>query len=216
MSLAWTPLKEKIGAEISIDSEDLVDGGQAQEIRDLLVKRGVLIVRGANLTDDQQRAFTRTLGDLRLGAVKREGDEGLMKVTMDKRKNPEYAKFFPGTFFWHMDGTYEKVPPFATVLTPHVLSPEGGETEFASNYAAFEDLPGDEQKYLETLQVVHTLFSAMFFAVPDARLEDWKTWLDYPQPTYPLVWRHQSGRKSLVLGTSASHVVGMHPADSRE
>lgn len=216
MSLAWTPLKEKIGAELRIDSQALVDGSHAQEIRDLLVKRGVLIVRGANLTDDQQRAFTRTLGDLRLGAVKREGDEGLMKVTMDKRENPEYAKFFPGTFFWHMDGTYEEIPPFATVLKPHVLSPKGGQTEYASNYAAFEDLPQDEQKYLETLQVVHTLFSTMFYAVPDARLEDWKTWLDYPQPTYPLVWRHKSGRKSLVLGTSASRVVGMHPADSRE
>jgi len=216
VSLAWTPLKEKIGAELHVDSEALVNGDHAQEIRDLLVTRGVLIVRGANLTDEQQRAFTCTLGDLRLGAVKREGDQGLMKVTMDKRENPEYAKFFPGTFFWHMDGTYEEIPPFATVLTPRVLSPEGGQTEFASNYAAFEDLSHDEQKYLETLQVVHTLFSTMFYAVPDAQLEDWKTWLDYPQPTYPLVWRHKSGRKSLVLGTSASRVVGMHPADSRE
>jgi len=215
VSLAWTPLKPKIGAELHVDAGALLDGGNAQEIRDLLVGRGVLIVRGVHLTDEQQRAFTRTLGDLRLGEVKREGDEGLMKVTMDSRENPQYAAFFAGTFFWHMDGTYERIPPFATVLTPRVLSPEGGDTEFASTYAALEDLPEDEQEYLKTLQVVHTLHAAMFHAVPDARLEDWKVWLDYPKPTYPLVWQHKSGRKSLVLSTSASHIVGMHPADSR-
>lgn len=215
MSLEWTPLKSKIGAQLHVDSAALIDGSHGAEIRDLLVDRGVLIVRGADLTDDQQRTFTRTLGDLRLGAIKNEGDEGMLKVTMDKRENPEYAQFFPGTFFWHMDGTYEKVPPFATVLTPHVLAPEGGQTEYASTYAAFEDLPDDEQKYLETLQVVHTLHAAMFHAVPDASADDYKVWLDYPKPTYPLVWQHKSGRKSLVLSTSASHVVGMHPADSR-
>ncbi len=30
------------------------------------------------------------------------------------------------------------------------------------------------------------------------------------------MWHHKSGRKSLVLSTSASHVVGMHPADSQD
>ena len=69
-----------------------------------------------------------------------------MKVTFDKKENATYAEFFPGTFFWHMDGTYEEVPPFATVLTPRVLAPKGGQTEFANNYAAYEDLPESEKR----------------------------------------------------------------------
>ena len=138
-----------------------------------------------------------------------------MKVTMDKKVNPEYAQFFAGTFFWHMDGTYDAVPPFATVLTPRVLSPEGGQTEFANTYAAYEDLPQHEKAWLETLQVVHTMQAALFSAYPDATVADVQTWFTYPRRTHPLVWRHKSGRKSLVLSTSASHVVGMHPADSR-
>jgi alpha-ketoglutarate-dependent taurine dioxygenase len=32
---------------------------------------------------------------------------------------------------------------------------------------------------------------------------------------HPLVWHHRSGRKSLVLGMSADHVVGMPEAESR-
>lgn len=215
MTIAAVDLKPKIGSELKIDAKTLLDGSHAHEIRELLVKRGVLIARGMNLTDDQQRAFARSLGDLRLGTFKKEGEEGLMKVTMDKKENPEYAEYFPGTFFWHMDGTYDPLPPFATVLTPRVLSREGGQTEFANTYAAYEDLPADEKAHIETLKVVHSMQSAMFRAVPDASAEQIVRWCSYPTPAYPLVWRHKSGRKSLVLSTSASHVVGMHPAESR-
>jgi alpha-ketoglutarate-dependent taurine dioxygenase len=214
MTLTWTPLTPKIGAELQIDAAELLDGSHAEEIRALLVQRGVVIARGIGFDDEQQRAFTRTLGELRLGRAKGPDDSGLLKVSMDRRVNPDYAEYFAGTFFWHIDGTYETIPPFATVLSPRVLPPEGGQTEFANTYAAYEDLPADEQRYLETLQAVHTMQATMFPAVPDAGLEDFKVWMDYPQPTYPLVWQHKSGRKSLVMSTSASHVVGLHPVDS--
>jgi alpha-ketoglutarate-dependent taurine dioxygenase len=215
MTLAWTPLTPKIGAELQVDAAGLLDGSHAQDIRDLLVERGVVIARNIGFDDEQQRAFTCTLGDLRLGRAARPGDSGLLKVSMDKAVNAEYAEYFAGTFFWHIDGTYEKIPPFATVLSPRVLPPDGGQTEFANTYAAFEDLSADEQRHLESLQAVHTMVATMYPAVPDARLEDFKVWMDYPRPTYPLVWQHNSGRRSLVMSTSASHVVGIHPVDSR-
>lgn len=215
MALDAVDLKPKIGSELRVDAKTLLDGAHAAEIRALLVKRGVLIARGINFTDEQQRSFTRSLGDLRLGTTRKEGEEGLMKVTMNKAANPEYAEYFPGTFFWHLDGSYDAVPPFATVLSPRILSPAGGQTEFANNYAAFEDLPAQEQQYLETLQVVHTMQAAMFPAIPDATIAQVQAWFGYPERIHPLVWRHKSGRKSLVLSTSASHIVGMHPADSR-
>ena len=215
MAIESTPLTPRIGSELKIDAETLLDGDVVDEIRALLVERGVIIARGVNLTDDQQRALARRLGDLRLGTVKKEGDEGLMRVTFDEKVNPEYAKFFFGSQLWHMDGTYEEVPPFATILTPRILSAEGGETLFANNYAAWEDLPGEEQARLEPLQVVHTMQAALFPAKPDATVEEFALWHSYPNRIHPLVWHHKSGRKSLVLSTSASHIVGMHPAESR-
>ena len=214
MTLMTVDLKPHVGTEIKADLDTLLSGSVSAEIRALLVQRGVLITRGIDMDDDQQRAFTKTLGKLRLGSVKKEGEEGLMKVTMDKKENATYAEFFPGTFFWHMDGTYERIPPFATVLTPRILAPSGGQTEFANNYAAFDDLPELEKAFLETLQVVHTMQASMLPAVPDATDEQIALWRTYPVATYPLVWRHKSGRKSLVLSTSASHIVGMHPAES--
>ncbi len=216
MPLTSIELSPRTGSEVKIDKTALLSGAHRDELRDLLVQRGVLVVRGINLTDDEQRAFARQMGDLRLGTVKQEGEEGLMKVTFDKKVNPEYAQFFFGSQLWHMDGTYEEVPPFATILTPRVLSQTGGHTEFVNNYAAYDDLPEEEKAFLDGLQVVHTMQAALFPGKRDCSPEEFALWCTYPNRIHPLVWKHKSGRRSLVLSTSGSHVVGMHPAESHD
>ena len=216
MTLQSTGLTPRTGSEIFVDKQALLSGKFAQEIRELLVNRGVIIARGVHLTDDEQRSLARSLGDLRLGTVKKEGDEGLMKVTFDKKINPEYAQFFFGSQLWHMDGTYEEVPPFATLLTPRVLSETGGQTEFVNNYAAYDDLPADGKAALDQLTVVHTMQAALFPGKRDCSPEEFALWCSYPHRHHPLVWQHKSGRKSLVLSTSGSHIVGMHAADSHD
>jgi alpha-ketoglutarate-dependent sulfate ester dioxygenase len=40
-------------------------------------------------------------------------------------------------------------------------------------------------------------------------------WRSRPSKEHPLVWRHTSGRRSLVLGATASHVVGMGLEEGR-
>jgi alpha-ketoglutarate-dependent taurine dioxygenase len=209
-------LKPKIGSEVTADPAKLLSGELADELRALLVRRGVLVFRDLDFTPDEQRQFTATLGDLRLGDFKKEGEGGLQKVTLDPKVNPDYAKFFPGTFFWHMDGTYDPIPPFATTLRPAVLSQTGGQTDFASTYAAYEDLSEEDKALIADLKVVHSLQAAMFHSIPDASAEEIAVWCSYPTPSYPLVWTHNSGRKSLVLSTSGSHIEGMHPVDSYE
>ncbi|MFM5906398.1 MAG: TauD/TfdA dioxygenase family protein [Novosphingobium sp.] len=216
MAIKSAPLTERTGSEIFVDRDELLSGAISADVRALLVERGVLIARGLNLSDEEQRALARSLGDLRLGTVKQEGEEGLMRVTFDEKVNPEYAKFFFGSQLWHMDGTYEEVPPFATLLTPRVLSDTGGQTEFANNYAAYEDLPDGEKALLDRLKVVHTMQAALFPGKPDCTVEEFALWHSYPNREHPLVWHHKSGRKSLVLSTSGSHVVGMHPAQSHD
>lgn len=216
MELSTRDLTLLMGSELTIDRDSLLSGACRDQIRDLLVKRGVVIARGIHMDDDEQRAFARNMGELRLGTVKKEGEEGLMKVTFDKKVNPEYAQFFFGSQLWHMDGTYEEVPPFATILTPRILSDTGGDTLFCNNYAAYEDLPETEKAFLETLKVVHTMQAALFPAKRDCTPAEFALWCTYPNRVHPLVWRHRSGRKSLVLSTSASHIVGMHAVDSHD
>lgn len=197
-----TNLKPAIGSEVRIDRQALIDGTHADEIRELLARRGVLVFRDMHLSNDEQRAFTSTIGKIRYDEVRK---EEMIKV-----------KGYVGPFFWHMDGTYDAVPPFATVLCPHVLDPNGGNTEFANTYAAFANLPAEEQEQLSTLQAVHTMESSMFRAYRKVTVEQMASWLSYPTRTHPLVWQHENGRKSLVMGSSCAHVVDMHLADSHE
>jgi alpha-ketoglutarate-dependent taurine dioxygenase len=224
MTLTSVDLSPRMGSEVMIGKAELVSGAHAREIRALLDQRGVLLFRGLAPDDNELRAIARTLGDLRIGGSKRgadgktltEGDEGLLKVSLDETVNPEYARFLIGNHLWHMDGTYEEIPPLATLFTPYRLSKTGGDTMFASTYAAFEDLPEDEKAKLEKLRVVHTMQAALFPAKRDCTPEEFAVWWSYPQRSHPLVWHHKSGRKSLVLSTSGAYVEGMHPAESHD
>lgn len=224
MALSSLELSPRMGSRVEITREELVGGAHAAELRALLDQRGVLLFRGVAPDSDELRAIARTLGDLRIGASKRgadgkvltEGDEGLLKVSLDPEVNPEYARFLIGNHLWHMDGTYEEVPPLATLFTPYRLSRTGGDTCFANTYAAFEDLPREEQAELEKLRVVHTMQAALFPAKRDCTPEEFAVWCSYPQRSHPLVWHHRSGRKSLVLSTSGAYVEGMHPAESHD
>ena len=216
MALTTIDLKPNIGSEIRLAKADLLGGALRDVIRAKLVERGVIIFRDLELSDDEQRTLARQLGDLRTGSVSKEGDEGLMKITLNARENPDYVDFFPGSLLWHMDGTYDAVPPFATILRPIRLARQGGQTEFSNNYAAYEALPEADKAKLDKLQCVHTMLAAMVHAVPDAPLEKVQRWMSYPNRVHPLVWQHKSGRRSLALSTSCSHIVGMHPADSHD
>jgi alpha-ketoglutarate-dependent taurine dioxygenase len=217
-------LSPRMGSQVTITKADLLSGAYAGEIRELLDRRGVLLFRGVAPDDEELRTIARTLGDLRLGASKRaadgktlsEGEGGVLKVSLDPKVNPEYARFLPGNHLWHMDGTYEEIPPLATLFTPFKLSKTGGDTCFANTYAAFEDLPDEEKAELEKLRVVHTMQAALFPAMRDCTPAEFAVWHSYPQRSHPLVWRHRSGRKSLVLSTSGAYVEGMHPAESHD
>ncbi len=225
MTLASADLTPRIGSELKLDKGALLSGEYARDVRALLVERGAVVFRDIFASSAELRDIARTLGDLRLGTARRgsdgatlsEGDEGVMRITLDEKKNPAYARFLFGNELWHMDGTYlESVPPFATLLAPVALAREGGDTMFANTYAAFEDLPDSEQRELEKLRVVHSLPAALFPAKRNCTAEEFAVWASYPTQTHPLVWQHKSGRKSLVLGTQCAFVEGMHQTESHD
>lgn len=204
MPLKTTDLAPRIGTRIETDLDTLLSGAAAEDIRELLETRGVLLIRGLELTDPQQLAFTRTLGSL--------GDDDvgtIYKVSFDKRENPTHADYNYGNFSWHIDRTDTDVPPFATMLNAKRLAPAGGETEFANLYAAYEDLAESDKQLIEGLQVVHRIEAATLKAFPDPPDELRALWSSRPAKIHPFVWHHRSGRKSLISGTTATEVIGM-------
>ena len=162
--------------------------------------------RELNLDDATQVAFSRKLG--RVEVLGRGEFPEIFRVTLDPAKNPA-AGYLRGTFDWHLDGATDNIPIMATLLSAHAVADSGGETEFSSTYAAFDDLTDDEQQRYLTLRVVHSFEAAQRLVNPDPSSKELEMWRQRPAKTHPLVWRHRSGRRSLVLGATASHVEGM-------
>lgn len=206
--LETTDLTPLIGTEVKADVETLVGGQYAKQIRELLARRGVLVFRELNMTDEEQKAFTLTLGELM-----RQRDKDFLNISLDKSVEP-VAEYLRATFFWHIDMTRVDVPNLATLLSARVLPDHGGETEFANTYVAWEELPKDEQRRYEGLKVLHTHQASQRMFTPEPTLAQVEGWLGDAKRVQPLVWSHRSGRKSLVLGASADHIVGKNPDES--
>lgn len=205
-------LSPRIGSEIRTDKATLLSGAKAKEIRELLERRGVLAFRGINLSDQEQIAFTKTLGTIAHEEGEGEGDS-VYPITMDPKINP-IAEYLKGAFFWHIDGTMSDKPVLASIMSSRQLAPRGGETEFCNTYAAWDELPDEEKAGLEEMRVVHAMWRSQLYVHPEPSYALLKTWQSRGQNVLPLVWKHRSDRKSLVLGATALQVVGMDITES--
>jgi alpha-ketoglutarate-dependent taurine dioxygenase len=202
-------IKPNIGAEILTGKEELLTGHYAGEIRELLEKRGVIVFPGIRFTDEEQVAFTRTLGET---ARERTGEE-VFTVSLDPEKSTgvEYLK---GSFYWHFDGVIQAKPILASLLSAKVLPPTGGDTEFCNTYAAYEALSDDDKKWIAGLRVIHSNWAPLLYHTPEPSQQQLELFAGFGEIELPLVWTHRSGRKSLVLGCTATQVVGMDRRES--
>jgi len=214
MAIRFENIKEFIGSRVAWDDRaDLFTPEAAAAIRAKVEERTVLVFPEADLTDEEQLRFTELLGERqRLTGrfnVQSIDNDDVYQVTLDPKINPQ-PEYVLGTFFWHMDGiTVDAPPPFATLLSCRIAPAKGGETEFASTYAAYEGLPDEEKEALEGLKAVHSVKASLApiaDAIPEKHRE--KVLGIGLIKEHPVVWTHESGRKSMVIGTTADHIVG--------
>lgn len=201
-------IKPHIGARILLDKSVLCDDDVVKQINQLVEDRGVVVFPRLGLTDEEQLAFTDSLG-ANVHFLNREKDEsadGIYEVTLDPEINDD-PSLVKGTFFWHMDGILigGVAPPKFTLLSAHKIAGKGGQTEFASTKAGYENLPASEKADIENLRVVHSVHSAVrgILALDEE-------WTGSPNTNeLPLVWKKASGDRSLVIGYTADYVVDM-------
>jgi alpha-ketoglutarate-dependent taurine dioxygenase len=213
-ALATEKLGATVGAEVlGLDAERLLrDDALPAACMEALQENGVLVFRALHIDDDTQVAFSKRLDDV--GKAEPAPAPRIFNVTLDPAKSAT-AEYLRGTVHWHIDGAQDDVPTKATTLSAHVVAATGGETEFASTYAAYEDLSETEKERYEDLRVLHSLEASQRLVHPDPTPEQLAGWRSKPDKEHPLVWRHRSGRRSLVIGASAAHVVGMELAEGR-
>lgn len=204
-------IKPEIGARVVADKSTLLSGEYAAEIRDLLERKGVLLFPEIHFNDEEQVAFTKTLGTF---APEKRGSE-IYKVTLDKTQTST-ADYLKGAFYWHFDGFVNQVPIKASILSAKVLSPTGGNTEFANTYAAYDALPEERKEQIENLKAVHALPITQMYHTPEPTYEQFMEWKAQGRNELPLVWKHESGRKSLVIGNSVVNILDMDPLEGLE
>lgn len=211
MALKTVNLKPKVGTELQASREEFLSGEHGAQIRDLLEARAVLIIRGCNFNDEEQLQFARGLGD-----IMALGGKEIFKISLDPVANPGAAEYLKGSLLWHIDGAMDLVPSRGSILTARQLpATKEGNTETCNTFAAFQDMPLEEQKKLESLRVVHTMAASQRRTYPDATEEQKKDWDRYEPKIHPLIWTHKSGRKSIVSGVSADYIEGMDIEEGR-
>jgi len=211
-SLVTEPIKPLIGSRVLNDRQDLLSGRFASEIRELLEQRGVLVFPEIQFTDEEQIAFTNTLGKFQ---PERDGGT-VFKVTLDTKENPYSAEYLKGSLYWHLDGTMNDVPILASLLASKKLASSGGNTGFCSTYAAYEQLPAEKKAELDGLRVMHSVWATVFYYEPEPSLAKLQGMQAIGERELPLVWKHRSGRKSLIIGCTAHRVIDMSPPKSAE
>ena len=210
-------LTDSVGLEITdLAAAELVTPEGAEQAAALLARHGVLVYREIGISDEQLLDLSRMLGTPVVQPTGEHKYPEIQTITLDPNKtNALLASYRQGNFHWHIDGATDAVPQKATLLTARAVDPSGGDTEFASSYAAYAALSADEQAEIADLQVVHTFAHAQSLANPQASEAERAGWDRVAPRVHPLVWTHRDGRRSMLLGATAAEVVGMSADQGR-
>ena len=159
MTMRVTPLSEVLGAEVrGVDLAGPLTGSAFGYILDVFYRYQVVVFRDQALTPEAQIAFSR-----RFGPVERHNNEEFLLggnpeilVLSNDRKDDVPIGVLAAGDFWHSDHAFKKETGLATLLYAVRLPKQGGDTEFANNYRAYETLSDGMKDRLFGLKGIHS------------------------------------------------------------
>lgn len=151
-------LGPQIGAEITGVDVRTLDAATFDAIYRAWLDCNVAVVRDQELAIGDYLAYSRRFGrvdphpskitrhpevpEITLLGANKIGPDGKLDMNVYKR----------GSHGWHTDGSYNEYPFKATQLYALAIPSRGGDTMFASMYAAYEALPASLRQRLEGLR----------------------------------------------------------------
>ena len=213
-----------------VEGMDLTRPLSAQDVKAVhagMDEYAVLVFHDQKLSDEQQLAFSRSLGEIEhsIGASLRAPDEYRLPTTfadvsnLDKNNQP-YARddrrrlFAIGNRLWHSDSSFKTVPAKYSLLHARAIPSKGGNTEFADMRAAYDALDDETRTEVEDLICEHSqIFSRQQLGFFDFTEEERARFKPVRQR---LVRTHPStGRKSLYLASHAGGIIGWPVPEAR-
>ncbi|WP_338468391.1 TauD/TfdA family dioxygenase [Novosphingobium sp. ZN18A2] len=167
MAIRVEPSGAACGARVTgVDLAAPLDPGTVAEIRKAWLAHHVLAFPGQTMDDDALERFTLAFGGFgedpffapipgraHIAAIRREADE----------TSPIFAEN------WHSDWSFQARPPAGTCLLAIDIPPEGGDTLFANQHAAWDALSDARKADLGELVAIH---SARLAYAPDGTYGD--------------------------------------------
>jgi alpha-ketoglutarate-dependent 2,4-dichlorophenoxyacetate dioxygenase len=187
----------------------------------------VLIFHDQKIDDDQQLAFTRSLGDIEhaIGTSLRQPDQYRLPTTFADVSNLDQHHqvlarddrrrlFGIGNRLWHSDSSFKVVPAKYSLLHARSIPSKGGNTEFAHMGAAYEALDAETRAEIEDLICEHSqIFSRQQLGFTDFTDEERARFAPVRQRlvrTHPV-----TARKSVYLSSHAGGIVGWPVPEAR-
>jgi len=191
------PLNGFIGAEIEgVDLRQPLTREQFQVVHDAFVRYEVIVMRGQDITVDQQMAFGALFGELSIHPFSPNLADKPEVIILDYSKDNPPAL----TDIWHVDETFREAPPMATLLRAKVVPETGGDTLFASMSAAYRGLSERMKQHVHGLEALHDFkpWRPLFGHKDRAKLRALED--EFPNPWHPVVRVHPvSGRRVLYV-----------------
>lgn len=146
------PAASAVGAFVGgVDLRSL-DDETADELRHALGDFGVLFFRDQQLSPDDHLVFANRWGDINVNRFF--ASTPTHPEIAEVRKEPDQELNIGGG--WHTDHSYDQVPALGSVLVARELPDLGGDTLFASMYAAYDALSDGLKETLLRLRAVHS------------------------------------------------------------
>src|SRR5688572_32775084 len=146
-------LTPSIGAEIfGVDLAKPLGNQQFQEVHDALMDNLVVCFRDQKMSIEQHKDFGRRFGPLHThpnAPIEFEDHPEILVIKADEKSRHVAGEE------WHSDVSCDAEPPMGSILYLTEVPPEGGDTLFASMYAAYDKLSPPIQHLVEGLVAVH-------------------------------------------------------------
>ena len=206
-SIEVRKLTPNIGAEVfGVDLGGHIGNQQFDEIRRAFLENQVIFFRDQVMSIDQHKDFGRRFGKLHIHPGPRHpvaGHPEILGIRAD-----ETSKRVSGEA-WHSDVSCDEEPPLGSILYIHeVPANGGGDTLFASMYAAYDALSDAMKRFLEGLTAVHDGLPAYGNGRSPVT--------HIPRAEHPVVRTHpETGRKALFVNRYfTTHIVQLTPDES--
>jgi taurine dioxygenase len=202
---------EIVGIDLPTASVD-----QLQSFDDVCRQNSLVVVRRQTLSPAQLIAVADRFGSV--SPQRRVGPHPEypgISILSNKVENRKPIGVHESGRAWHSDGTTYPTLGLTTLLYGVELPAEGGDTLWADSRAAFEALPADRQKELESMQTVHN--RGLLFERANGPAITPEERASMHDIVHPMVVDNPIGDGKALFLTRGSlkGVVGMSPEDGR-